>query len=128
MPHGEVPVSAEDVPTKAERKVLEWVAGIAAVLITTGLIALFTILWAMHSTQIRMEETLNGFTKRLDSMEVRLSDGTSKRYTSDNAAVDRAGVMDLISGLIKRNDAQDEELSKLREFKARAEERLKINP
>lgn len=110
-----------------EKRVYMWVLGIVGTLAVSGISVNIAVLWTLNSSVVALTAKNESLTERISGLEDSITRGTQSRYTSADAASDRAAMMNLISAQSNRNTEQDSIIARLVEFKARAEERLKIN-
>ena len=98
-----------------------WLA-VTAILAWTGVAMSFgmTMRTDMSVIRVQMDAMQAGITK----MELSLIDGTRNRYTSDNAAQDRATVNRQIDANTEWNRKQDEELKQLAVWRAAVQAKI----
>lgn len=93
----------------AETNLKNWILG----MVGTGLVAavgwMGSVVWTQNANVVRLQTQGEMIAATLTSIQAQLADGTRNRYTSDQAALDRA-VFD------RRILAAEEQIAKLREF------------
>lgn len=121
----------------ASRVVMGCIAGFAA-------LVLALLLWggsSIYNTSVSqqlMAQQVTTLVTTVAELKTDLAASTVQRYTSGDASRDRASIIDLINvnntnmqqfftNSSARNIAQDEQLRVLNEFKARVEERMKMD-
>lgn len=109
-----------------EKRVYVWAFGIIGTLAATGVTVNVAVLWTLNSSVVALTAKNESLTERISGLEDTIARGTQSRYTSADAASDRSALMNLLTAQANRNTDQDGQIARLLEFKARAEERLKI--
>ena len=86
-----------------------WVLAVVAALIVAGIGWTGSAMWNQNNAVVKLQTQGEMIAATLTSIQAQLADGTRNRYTSDQAALDRA-VFD------RRILAAEEQIAKLREF------------
>lgn len=110
--------------TAMERAVL----GLGGGLISAVLVALVALVLRNNISAAETAVKMGQLTEDFSRMREEMRDRTAKRYTSDDAAGDRATVMMLISQLTSKNESQDTILHSNRERITALEARINISP
>lgn len=86
----------------SETSVRTWVLGISGAIIAASITGLTAVIWSFNGAIVRLQVQAESASNALVSIQAQLADATAKRYTSDQAALDRAAVERRLSLLEER--------------------------
>ncbi len=103
-----------------------WAAGLIAGVLLLGIAVVGSSLWSMNEKVAVQSAQLISLQSQQTTMQAQLTECLPTKYNNSDATKDRASMLELFAKQLERSYAQDAKLQVLAEFKARMEERLKI--
>lgn len=134
--HSEFPKMADESTRRPEpltqSKALGWIIGINSTLVITGVISIVSVLWNLNSALIKVTANQDNLTNQLATMQTNLTTSTANRYTSADAATDRAAILQTLNStrdawslsfksIIDANTEQSKQIDDLRQKVTRLE-------
>lgn len=113
-------------PSRGLNPLVQWLLGIGAILITASVCSGVGVLWAMKGEIGAITSQLAALNERVAALENTVNNRTLDRYTGTEATRDRTATMAVLAELTTRLSAQESRTVDLLTFKARAEERLRL--
>lgn len=107
-------------------KFTAWILGIAGVLTTSGIFVTGATFWSLKSDIAATASAQAAMNERLISIEKDMVQRTGDRYTGSDAARDRTMYAETLNRMNDRVILQESRMSDLLQFKARMEERMKL--
>lgn len=107
-------------------KFTAWILGIAGVLTTSGIFVTGATFWSLKSDIAATASAQAAMNERLISIEKDMVQRTGDRYTGADAARDRTTNSDTMNRINDRLTAQEARIVELLQFRAHAEERMKM--
>lgn len=117
------PTQNADTPREGQYQRLFWVMFSA---MSAGTLAIVGTFITMMINVATLSTTLDNLQHTVVEIKADLVSSSQKRYTSDQASSDRSSMMALVNELQATNRDQESVIRELLQFKARAEERLRL--